>query len=110
DDTVIHYQKYVYLMMNKPPGYISSTWDKHDQTVIDLLKPRYKHFKPFPVGRLDKDMEGLFILTNNGKIAHELLSLKKGLLKRYSKNLLCKNKRNSNGERYPSFQEWCSFG
>lgn len=83
DDTVIHYQKYVYLMMNKPPGYISSTWDKHNQTVIDLLKPRYKHFKPFPVGRLDKDTEGLLLLTNDGKLAHELLSPKKGIPKTY---------------------------
>ncbi|HEX6594668.1 MAG TPA: pseudouridine synthase [Bacillota bacterium] len=83
DETIIHYQKYVYLMMNKPPGYISSTWDRWERTVIDLLEPKYKHFEPFPVGRLDKDTEGLLLLTNDGKLAHELLSPKKGVSKTY---------------------------
>lgn len=77
------YTEFIYLMMNKPPGVISATEDKYDQTVIDLLDPLAQHFKPFPVGRLDKDTEGLLILTNNGHLSHQLLSPKKHVPKLY---------------------------
>ena len=77
------YTEFIYLMMNKPPGVISATEDKHDQTVIDLLDPLSQHFKPFPVGRLDKDTEGLLILTNDGHLTHQLLSPKKHVPKLY---------------------------
>lgn len=77
------YTEFIYLMMNKPPGVISATEDKHDQTVIDLLDPLAQHFKPFPVGRLDKDTEGLLILTNDGHLTHQLLSPKKHVPKLY---------------------------
>lgn len=77
------YTEFIYLMMNKPPGVISATEDKYDKTVIDLLDPLAQHFKPFPVGRLDKDTEGLLILTNDGHLTHQLLSPKKHVPKLY---------------------------
>jgi len=83
NNSVIHYQKYTYIMMNKPPGYISATEDKKDKTVIDLLPDHLRHFKPFPVGRLDKDTEGLLLLTNDGELAHQLTSPKKDIEKKY---------------------------
>lgn len=76
----IIYKKYIYLMMNKPQGYISATKDYND-TVLDLLDEKFQNKDIFPVGRLDKDTEGLLILTNDGKLAHELLSPKKRLIK-----------------------------
>ncbi|WP_315169030.1 pseudouridine synthase [Metaclostridioides mangenotii] len=77
------YREFVYLMMNKPDGYISATTDKYDPVVIDLIDPSYLVFEPFPVGRLDKDTEGLLILTNDGKLSHRVLSPKKHVPKRY---------------------------
>ncbi|MGE7940705.1 pseudouridine synthase [Lysinibacillus xylanilyticus] len=77
------YTEFVYIMMNKPPGVISATEDLRDETVIDLLDPLLQHFEPFPVGRLDKDTEGLLLLTNDGILAHNLLSPKKHVPKVY---------------------------
>ncbi len=77
------YTEFVYFMMNKPPGVISATEDLRDETVIDLLEPVDQHFQPFPVGRLDKDTEGLLVLTNDGILAHNLLSPKKHVPKVY---------------------------
>lgn len=77
------YKEFIYLMMNKPPGVISATEDMYEQTVIDLLTKKEQHFRPFPVGRLDKDTEGLLLLTNDGKLAHELLSPRKQIPKIY---------------------------
>lgn len=79
----VEYVEFIYLMMNKPPGVISATEDKYDQTVIDLLEPMEQHFEPFPVGRLDKDTEGLLLITNDGQLAHNLLSPKKHVPKMY---------------------------
>lgn len=79
----VTYQKYIYLMMNKPPGVISATEDKRDETVIDLLFEDVTYFKPFPVGRLDKDTEGLLLLTNDGTFNHALMSPKKHVEKTY---------------------------
>lgn len=79
----VEYAEFIYLLMNKPPGVISATEDKYDETVIDLLGPDEQQYEPFPVGRLDKDTEGLLLLTNDGKLAHELLSPKKHVDKRY---------------------------
>ena len=79
----INYTRFIYLMMNKPRGVVSATEDNYDKTVIDLLKDEEKFYKPFPVGRLDKDSEGLLIITNDGKLAHELLSPKKHVDKTY---------------------------
>lgn len=77
------YREFIYLMMNKPPGVISATEDVKDRTVIDLLDREVRHFAPFPVGRLDKDTEGLLLLTNDGQLAHNLLSPKKEVPKKY---------------------------
>jgi len=77
------YKEFMYLMMNKPQGVLSATEDKRDQTVIDLLDADYNIFELFPVGRLDKDTEGFLLLTNDGKLAHNLLSPKKGVPKTY---------------------------
>ncbi|AIQ12414.1 pseudouridine synthase [Paenibacillus durus] len=81
-ETVL-YREHIYLMMNKPPGVLSATEDKRDRTVLDLLEERYTVFEPFPVGRLDKDTVGLLLLTNDGQLAHELLSPRKHVPKTY---------------------------
>jgi 16S rRNA pseudouridine516 synthase len=70
-------------MLNKPQGYLSATEDDRDPVVTDLLPEDLKHFAPFPVGRLDKDTEGLLLLTNDGQFDHELMSPRKNLFKRY---------------------------
>lgn len=80
---VISYRKFIYLMLNKPQGYLSATEDDRDPVVVDLLPDDLRHFAPFPVGRLDKDTEGLLLLTNDGQFDHELMSPRKNLVKRY---------------------------
>ena len=79
----VSYRKYIYLMMNKPSGYLSATEDKRDPVVTDLLPDEYRHFEPFPVGRLDKDTEGLLLLSNDGQFAHSISSPGKNIYKRY---------------------------
>ncbi|WP_088067603.1 pseudouridine synthase [Gottfriedia luciferensis] len=80
---VVEYKEFVYLMMNKPPGVISATEDSEHETVIGLLEYEDIIFDPFPVGRLDKDTEGLLLITNDGHLAHQLLSPKKHVPKKY---------------------------
>ncbi|MCR2803228.1 pseudouridine synthase [Paenibacillus soyae] len=77
------YRDVVYLMLNKPQGVISATEDGRERTVIDLLEPDDRLLQPFPVGRLDKDTVGLLLLTNDGQLAHELLSPRKHVDKTY---------------------------
>ena len=72
----IFYREFIYLMMNKPAGVISATFDNKDETVIDLLEVEHQVFEPFPVGRLDKDTVGLLLLTNDGDLNHRLISPK----------------------------------
>lgn len=79
----IVYREFVYIMLNKPDGYISATFDKYDPIVLDLIDKSYLVFEPFPVGRLDKDTEGLLVLTNDGQLAHRVLSPKKHVPKTY---------------------------
>jgi len=79
----VKYVQYIYLMMNKPQGVVSATEDNHDETVIDLLEDEDKSYEPFPVGRLDKDTEGLLLITNDGQLTHNLLSPKKHVDKTY---------------------------
>ena len=67
-------RKYTYVMMNKPAGVLSATEDVRQETVLDLLPPELRRQGLFPVGRLDKDSEGLLMLTNDGELAHRLLS------------------------------------
>lgn len=70
------YRKHIYLMMNKPDGVVSATFDNRDETVIDLLEIDHQVFEPFPVGRLDKDTVGLLLLTNDGELNHRLIAPK----------------------------------
>ncbi|MFD0827230.1 pseudouridine synthase [Neobacillus sp. M.A.Huq-85] len=80
---VIEYKEFIYLMMNKPQGVLSATEDNSCETVIDLLELEDQVYEPFPVGRLDKDTEGLLLITNDGQLAHRLLSPKKHVPKTY---------------------------
>ncbi len=82
EEQQINYEKYVYYMLHKPAGVVSATEDSREKTVVDLLAAEKKR-DLFPVGRLDKDTEGLLIITNNGQLAHKLLSPKKHVGKVY---------------------------
>lgn len=77
------YREFIYLMMNKPDGVVSATFDNYDETVIDLLDEEYKVFEPFPIGRLDKDTVGLLLITNDGALNHKLISPKNHVDKVY---------------------------
>jgi len=77
------YREHVYLMLHKPSGVVSATEDERDRTVLDLLEEQWRVFDLFPVGRLDKDTEGLLLLTNDGALAHQLLSPRKHVPKTY---------------------------
>ena len=81
-DQPVGYQSFEYYMLNKPAGVISATTDTKDKTVIDLITDK-KRKDLFPVGRLDKDTEGLLLITNDGELAHRLLSPKKHVDKVY---------------------------
>lgn len=76
-------EKYVYLMLHKPGGVLSATEDPKQPTVLDLLPPHLRRVGLFPVGRLDKDTEGLLLLTNDGPLGHRLLAPKKHVDKVY---------------------------
>lgn len=80
---LIRYQEFIYLMLNKPAGVVSATEDMRDRTVLDLVDGKYHNKGLFPVGRLDKDTEGLLVLTNDGDLGHRLLAPKKHVAKRY---------------------------
>lgn len=77
------YQKFFYFMLNKPAGVISATEDQREKTVLELLNPEDRREDLFPVGRLDKDTEGLLLLTNDGELAHRLLAPKRHVDKSY---------------------------
>ena len=79
----IVYKKFIYIMLNKPAGYISATEDKKQNTVLNLLDPSYSRYNLFPAGRLDIDTEGFLLLTNDGDLAHNLLSPNKKVGKTY---------------------------
>lgn len=74
---------HVYLMLNKPPGVVSSTRDNRHATVLDLVPSRHRHPRLFPVGRLDLDTEGLQLITSDGQLAHRLLAPKHHVAKVY---------------------------
>lgn len=80
--TPVVYIEYEYIMLNKPAGVVSATEDSRDKTVVDLIKDSLRK-DLFPVGRLDKDTEGLLLLTNDGALAHRLLSPKHHVAKVY---------------------------
>lgn len=82
DESKVAYQNFVYYMLHKPAGVVSATRDNFSQTVLDLITDKQRK-DLFPVGRLDKDTEGLLIITNDGELAHKLLSPKKHVDKVY---------------------------
>ena len=82
DGAPVVYEKYVYYMLHKPAGVISATEDAREQTVLDLIDEK-KRKGLFPVGRLDRDTEGLLLITNDGELAHRLLSPKRHVDKVY---------------------------
>ena len=81
-DEVVKYDEFIYIMLNKPDGYISATYDNNLPTVLDLIYG-YESRNLFPVGRLDIDTFGLLLLTNDGKLAHKLLSPRNHVDKKY---------------------------
>ena len=83
DGQKLDYEEFVYYMMNKPQGVISATEDPKHKTVLDLLDDLARSKEVFPVGRLDIDTHGLLLLTNDGKLAHDLLSPKRHVEKTY---------------------------
>lgn len=84
DGQELNIKKYIYLILNKPKGYISATEDRTMPTVLDLLSDEYSHRNLFPAGRLDKDTTGLMIITDDGEFAHDILSPKKHVSKTYN--------------------------
>ena len=83
DGEPLRLREHVYIMLHKPAGVLSATGDRRGITVLDLLPEAYRKRGLFPVGRLDKDTEGLLLLTDDGALAHELLSPKKHVDKVY---------------------------
>ena len=83
DGELLEYQEFYYLMLNKPAGYLTATKDLYAPTVMDLLPEYWRKRKVAPVGRLDKDTEGLLIFTNDGQLAHRLLSPRRRVAKTY---------------------------
>ena len=84
DGTSLSYQEHIYYMLNKPQGVITATKDSSKKTILDLINPSDRIRELFPVGRLDKDTEGLLLITDNGALAHEMLSPKKHVDKTYA--------------------------
>ena len=87
DGMRINIKKHIYLVLNKPKGYISATEDRAMPTVLDLVPKEYSHRELFPAGRLDKDTTGLMIITDDGEFAHNILSPKKHIKKVYNVTL-----------------------
>lgn len=83
DGVKFDFSKYIYLVLNKPKGYVSATRDNKDETVMKLLPEQYLNREIFPAGRLDKDTTGLMILTDDGTFAHNILSPRKHVKKIY---------------------------
>ena len=84
DGEEISFKKFVYLMLNKPKGYVSATEDKNMPTVLELVPDEYLHRDLFPAGRLDRDTTGLMLITDDGEFAHNILSPKKHVKKTYN--------------------------
>ena len=83
DGTPLDCEKYVYLMLHKPAGVLSATEDRRQRTVLDLLPEHWRKIGLSPVGRLDKDTEGLLLLTNDGALNHALLAPRRHVDKVY---------------------------
>lgn len=83
NDKILVYKQYAYIMMNKPTDVISATWDSKLRTAVDILPEEYRHYDLFPAGRLDIDTVGLLLLTNDGNLAHRIISPKNHIPKKY---------------------------
>ena len=83
DGNKLEIKKYIYLILNKPKGYISATEDRTAKTVLDLVPEIYMRRGLFPAGRLDKDTTGMMIITDDGEFAHSILAPKKHIEKTY---------------------------
>lgn len=83
DGEPVVYQRYFYIMLNKPQGYVCANSDRNEHTVFDLLPAEYQKKDLFVCGRLDKDTTGLVLITNNGTVAHRLLAPKSDIYKEY---------------------------
>lgn len=83
DEKELIIKKNIYLILNKPKGYVSTTKDFKDKTVLDLVPKEYQHRNLFPAGRLDKDTTGLMLITDDGEFSHNILSPKKHIKKIY---------------------------
>lgn len=83
DDEHIYYKERIVLMLNKPGGYVSANYDLTEPTVFDLIEAPYNRFDLNIAGRLDKDTEGLMILTNDGELLHNIITPKKNVYKKY---------------------------
>lgn len=83
DGEEIEYREHTYIMLNKPEGYVSAREDGRDATVLELLPEKLQRLNLFPCGRLDKNTVGLMLITDNGELAHRLLSPKKHVEKKY---------------------------
>lgn len=83
DGVPVGKQRTVLLMLHKPAGFVTSTDDPRDKTVMELLPPEYLYLNPKPIGRLDKETEGLLLFTNDGQLAHRILSPRNRVWKRY---------------------------
>lgn len=83
DGKPVSYIKFLYIMMNKPKGYVSATRDRDEKTVLDLLPEEYRRSGLFPAGRLDKDTEGLLIITDDGAFGHSMTAPGKEVYKTY---------------------------
>ncbi len=87
DGQALNIKKHIYIMLNKPAGYVSATEDNLNRTVLELVPERLRRKGLFPAGRLDKDTEGLMIITDDGDFAHRLLSPKSHVFKTYAAEL-----------------------
>ena len=103
---VINLKKYIYIMLNKASGYVTSTKDPEYKTVMELLPQKWASRNLFPVGRLDIDTEGLLILTNDGIFAHKVISPKYNIVKKYYVKL----KREFNEEEFEEVQKSFTSG
>jgi len=83
DGQLVGKQRMIILMLHKPGGFVTSTDDPRDRTVMELIPEEYRYLDPKPVGRLDKETEGLLLFTNDGQLAHRILSPKHRVWKRY---------------------------
>lgn len=79
----IEYRDKIYIILNKPQGYVCATQDKKEKTVMELLPPQYRRKDIFPAGRLDKDTVGMVLMTNDGELSHKILSPKNHIPKYY---------------------------